>query len=170
MIPDQPVTNEPVTEDAARPAFGTLATVCWSGENPADGLETAFLLAYSLGDTGEDAQAGEAGMRALLEAAGLHVGGLIEEDGPAHDLRLRRESGQAVVTMPGVRLHCAAPAKWLMAAEERGHVYVLFATRPWPEGIPGDPISEEDLRAFLDAEGTLATSAHCVLPLRRTGE
>jgi hypothetical protein len=58
----------------------------------------------------------------------------------------------------------AAPPAWLTAVAERGYAYLVFTTRPWPEGRPGLPIEAEALTSFVGAEQTLRAAAHVVLP------
>lgn len=45
-------------------------------------------------------------------------------------------------------------------------VHAMSATRPWPQGAPGRPVSEELLRSFAGDKKVIMTSAHCVLPVR----
>jgi hypothetical protein len=59
---------------------------------------------------------------------------------------------------------CTAPPEWLAAVAERGYAYLVFTTRPWPEGRPGQPIEPAALAAFAGAEQTLKAAAHVVLP------
>ncbi|WP_306970100.1 DUF5949 family protein [Streptomyces afghaniensis] len=56
------------------------------------------------------------------------------------------------------------PGTWLETVGELGYAYLVFATRPWPEGAePGDV---ETLAAFTSDEDVLTSAAHVVLPAR----
>ncbi len=147
--------------------LGTLVLLPWSGEAP-DGADMPYLLAYSLGDAEGGPEATSAAVEELLASNGLTVGGeLVDgttETGLA--LTLHVEAGQAVVTMPQLGARCAAPPAWLTAVAERGYAYLVFTTRPWPEGRPGGQIDPAALSAFIAAEQTLAAAVHIVLPTR----
>ncbi|MER6998620.1 DUF5949 family protein [Streptomyces sp. NPDC000410] len=154
---------------AFRPAqLGTLVVIAWSGEHPDDEHDMPFLLAYSLGDGDGGPSGVEAAARQLLEEARMPLGGeYVDEAQAAHlPVTLLVEAGQAVLTMPHLTAQCSAPPEWLAAVRERGHVYFIFATRAWPEAIPGQPVSEERLRDFVGDEAMLSTAAHCLLPVR----
>lgn len=151
-----------------RSQLGTLSVLAWTGD-PDEGHDMPYLLAYSLGDGSDGAEAGEAAVLAVIQEIGLSVG-----DGMAHTtrspsspIRLLVEAGQAVLTMPYLSAQCPAPPEWLRAAEARGHVHFLIASRPWPEAAPGEPISEEELQSFLGDEQTLTTAAHVLLPVSK---
>ncbi|MFD7917684.1 DUF5949 family protein [Streptomyces sp. NPDC059740] len=148
--------------------FGTLTVLGWSGQNPQDGAELAFLLAYSLGDGSAGQEATTRALRTLLEGAGLPVGGELVSvaETPGVPVTLLVEAGQAVLTMPQFTAQYPAPAQWVDAAVKRGEVYFMFATRPWPRGVPGQVVTEEDLRTFVADEEMLTSSAHCMLPVR----
>jgi Family of unknown function (DUF5949) len=163
------VTSTSGAVRAYRPAqLGTLAVIAWSGEHPDDERDMPFLLAYSLGDGEGGPEAVEPAARRLLEEAGLPVGTEYVDAAQAAGLPLTLlvESGQAVLTMPHLTARCAAPPEWLAAVQERGNVYFIFATRPWPEAIPGRPVTEEQLHDFVGDEEMLSTAAHCLLPVR----
>ncbi|MFD4947422.1 DUF5949 family protein [Streptomyces sp. NPDC058239] len=151
--------------------LGTITLIGWSGEHPDGGDDVAFLLVYSLGDGTDGPAAGEAAMRVALDRSGLTVGA-----GPVHaaetpglPVKLLVQAGQAVLTLPHFTAQYPAPPEWLAAAHERGEVHAMFATRPWPQGTPGRPVSEELLRSFAGDEEVVMTSAHCVLPVRSLG-
>ncbi|CAM5707933.1 hypothetical protein SCALM49S_01319 [Streptomyces californicus] len=57
----------------------------------------------------------------------------------------------------------------MAAAQGQGQVYGMFATTPWPEAVPGQPVSEDRLRAFVTDEDVVRTAAHCLLPVRTLG-
>ncbi|MEU2432559.1 DUF5949 family protein [Streptomyces sp. NPDC007861] len=149
--------------------LGTLAVIAWSGEHPDDERDMPFLLAYSLGDGSGGPEAVEPAARQLLGQAGLRVGteyvDAVRAD--ALPITLLVEAGQAVLTMPHLSAQCAVPPEWLTAVGERGHVYFLFATRPWPQATPGVPVTDEMLRDFVGDEEMLSTAAHCLLPVRQ---
>jgi len=126
-----------------------------------------YLLAYSLGDGPDGAEAGEAAVRALIEELGLQAGDTMADAtrSPTCPIKLLVQADQAVLTMPHMKAQCPAPPEWLRAVEERGHVHFLIASRPWPEATPGEPVAQEDLQSFLGDEQTLTTAAHVLLPV-----
>ncbi|SEG47013.1 hypothetical protein SAMN05216223_105353 [Actinacidiphila yanglinensis] len=145
--------------------MGTLVVIPWAGAHE-DGEDIAFLLAYSLGD-GVDGPA--AGQEAVLEAAreiGLPVGGTVLDVAQVQkfDVRLLVAADKAVLTMPYLKVTCPVPDQWTAAARARGSVHVILASRPWPEGVPGARITEEELRAFAADEEVLSTAAHFRVP------
>ncbi|MFG2627468.1 DUF5949 family protein [Streptomyces sp. NPDC048473] len=151
--------------------LGTITLIGWSGEHPVGGHDVAFLLVYSLGDGTDGPAAGEAAMRVALDRSGLPVGAgpVYATEAPGLPVKLLVQAGQAVLTLPHFTAQYPAPPEWLAAAEERGEVHAMFATRPWPQGTPGRPVSEELLRSFAGDEEIIMTSAHCVLPVRSLG-
>ncbi|MFJ3302466.1 DUF5949 family protein [Streptomyces sp. NPDC086549] len=159
------------TSSATRPfrvaELGTLVVLPWSGES-SDGSDTPYLLAYSLGDAEGGPEATAAAVEQLLQRNGLPVGGdLVDGTAkPSLPVTLLVEAGQAVLTMPQLRAQCAAPPEWLSAVAQRGHAYLVFTTRPWPEARPGQRVAPEALAAFAGAEETLRAAAHVVLPAR----
>lgn len=145
--------------------LGTLVLLPWSGA-AADGGDLPYLLAYSLGDAEGGPQTTSAAVEGLLAGNGLRVGGGLV-DGTAEAgiaVSLFVEAGQAFVTMPQLGARCAAPPEWLSAVAERGYAYLVFTTRPWPQGRPGRPIEPAALAAFAGAEQTLRAAAHVLLP------
>ncbi|MGW7366482.1 DUF5949 family protein [Streptomyces sp. NPDC054841] len=164
------MTSTPSAVRAFRPAqLGTLVVIAWSGEHPDDERDMPFLLAYSLGDGDGGPEGVGAAARQLLEEVGLPVGTEYVDAAQAVGLpvSLLVEAGQAVLTMPHLTAQCAVPPEWLAAVQERGHVYFVFATRPWPKAAPGVPVTEEELREFVGDEAMLSTAAHCLLPVRQ---
>ncbi|WEH38913.1 DUF5949 family protein [Streptomyces sp. NBC_01218] len=151
--------------------LGTQIVIGWSGENPESGRDAAFLLTYSLGDGQDGPHAGEAAMRTALERAGLQVGGGVANaaEQPGLQVKLLVQAGQAVLTLPHFTAQYPAPAEWLAAARDQAQVYCMFATRPWPEAVPGRPVTEDQLRAFAASPDTVATAAHCLMPVRSLG-
>jgi hypothetical protein len=146
--------------------MGTLVVIPWAGAHE-DGEDNPFLLAYSLGD-GVDGPA--AGQEAVLEAAkeiGLPVGGMILDVAQVQKVsaQLLVEGGKAVLTMPYLKVTCPVPTQWTVAARARQSVYVILASRPWPEAVPGAEITEEALRAFAADEEVLGTAAHFLVPV-----
>jgi hypothetical protein len=147
--------------------LGTLVVIPWAGEHHEDGADMPFLMAYSLGD----GVAGPEGtQKAVLEAAeeiGLPVGGMILDVAMAQKppVKVLVEGGQAVLTMPYLHVNCPVPAQWTTAARARGAVYVILASRPWPQAAPGAALTEEQLRAFAADEEVLGTAAHCLVPV-----
>ncbi|MFF1419278.1 DUF5949 family protein [Streptomyces sp. NPDC058280] len=148
--------------------LGTLSVIAWTSE-PSTGERAApFLLAYSLGDGHNGPEAGEKAMRTVLGGIGLNPGGDLVDasQAPGMPITLLVEAGRAVLTMPYLNAQCAVPPEWEQDARENGQVYFLVATRPWAEGTPGKPVSEEQLRAFVGDEEMLSAAAHCLLPVR----
>ncbi|UNO43205.1 DUF5949 family protein [Streptomyces sp. MST-110588] len=148
--------------------LGTLVMIGWSGENAQDGNDVPFLLTYSLGNGKDGPQAGMAAMEQLIRQIGLTIGNELLDGSraPGLPLTLLVEGGQAVLTTPHFNAQCTVPQEWLAAARARRQVYALFATRPWPEAVPGRPVGEEALKRFVANEDVLTTSAHCLLPVR----
>ncbi|MEU8506525.1 DUF5949 family protein [Streptomyces brevispora] len=151
--------------------LGTLTLIGWSGEHPHGGHDVAFLLAYSLGDGSDGPAAGEAAMHVALERSGLPVGGgpVRADETPGLPVKLLVQAGQAVLTLPHFTAQYPARPEWLAAAREQGEVHAMFATRPWPQGAPGHPVAEDTLRSFAGDPEVIASSAHCVLPVRSLG-
>lgn len=151
--------------------LGTQIVIGWSGEHPERGHDVAFLLTYSLGDGQDGPEAGEAAMRTALERAGLRVGGDVANtaEQPGIQVKLLVQAGQAVLTLPHFTAQYPAPPEWLAAARDQGQVYGMFATRPWPEALPGRPVTEDQLRAFAANPEIVATSAHCLMRVGALG-
>jgi len=149
-----------------RSQLGTLSVLAWTGD-PEDGHDMPYLLAYSLGDGSDGAEACEAAVLAVIAEAGLKIGGRITDATGATStpIKLLVQGGHAVLNMPYLSAQCPAPPEWLSATEERGHVHFMIASRPWAEAVPGEPVTEEALQAFLGDEATLTTSAHVLLPV-----
>ncbi|MFE3323847.1 DUF5949 family protein [Streptomyces sp. NPDC059176] len=162
-------STTPIAVRAYHPTqLGTLVVLAWSGEHPDDRRAMPFLLAYSLGD-GEGGPASvESAARRLLEEAGLPIGAEFVDAAQAAGLPLTLlvEGDQAVLTTPHLTARCTVPPEWLAAMGERGHVYFVFATKPWPQAVPGQPVAESELHAFVGDEAMLSTAAHCLLPVR----
>ncbi|MER7186572.1 DUF5949 family protein [Streptomyces hyaluromycini] len=147
--------------------LGTLVVLAWSGEAP-DGSDMPYLLAYSLGDAEGGPEATSAAVEALLANNGLPVGGDVVDGTarPSLPVTLLVQAGQAVLNLAPLNAQCPAPEEWLAAVGERGYAYLVFTTRPWPEGEPGKPVTPEALKDFAGAEETLTAAAHVVLPAR----
>jgi hypothetical protein len=146
--------------------MGTLVVIPWAGSHE-DGEDTPFLLAYSLGDGVDGPAAGQEAVLAAAEEIGLPVGGAILDVAQARkvDARLLVEGGKAVLTMPYLKVTCPVPEQWTAAARARESVYVILASRPWPEAVPGAEVTEEDLRAFAADEEVLGSAAHFTVPV-----
>uniref|UniRef100_A0AAU3GS26 DUF5949 family protein n=1 Tax=Streptomyces sp. NBC_01401 TaxID=2903854 RepID=A0AAU3GS26_9ACTN len=151
--------------------LGTQILIGWSGSNPGTGRETAFLLTYSLGDAPGGQEAGERAMRTALERSGLRVGGetLDASELPNLPVKLVVQAGQAVLTLPHFTAQYTVPPEWLAVARSEGRVHGMFATRPWPVAVPGQPVSEETLRSFVGDPEVISSSAHCLMPVRSLG-
>jgi Family of unknown function (DUF5949) len=147
--------------------MGTLMVIPWAGAHPEDGADIPFLMAYSLGD-GPDGPAGtRAAVLAAAEEIGLPVGGAILDIAQSGtvDATVLVEGGKAVLTMPYLNAACPVPEPWTAAARQRGAVYLILASRPWPEAVPGSVVTEEALRAFAGDQEVLTSAAHCLIPL-----
>ncbi|MFF5704548.1 DUF5949 family protein [Streptomyces sp. NPDC012794] len=151
-----------------RTQLGTLSVLAWIGD-PAEGHDIPYLLAYTLGDGPGGREAGEAAARGLLEEMGLPIGDVVM-DGTANpqkfDVKVLLADNQIALTMPGLNATCTAPDEWVAGAKESGQAYFLFATRAWPEAVPGKPVSAELLQAFAGDEEVLTSSAHCVVTVQ----
>lgn len=147
--------------------LGTLVVIPWAGEYGEDGADMAFLMAYSLGDGADGPQAGEAAVLTAAGEIGLPVGGAVLDvaRAPKTAVTVFVAAGKAVLTMPYLHAACPVPDQWTTAARERGAVYVILASRPWPQGAPGAQVSEEQLRDFAGDPEVLATAAHCLVPV-----
>ncbi|WP_399881173.1 DUF5949 family protein [Streptomyces sp. BBFR51] len=144
--------------------LGTLVIMSWSRETP-DG-DVPFLLACSLGDGEGGPEATPAAVEGLLSRAGLAVGGGGVLDAgvlPALPVGLLVVPGAAALTMPGVNAQFVPTPQWRAAVDARGYACLIFATRPWSGGEPGDP---EAVAAFANHADTLSSAAQLVLPVR----
>jgi hypothetical protein len=151
-----------------RAHLGTVAVLAWAGEHKDDGRDAAFLLGYPVGDGSGTEEEGEAAVRALLAQAGLPVGGPIVNGALSSvPVSLLVEGGNAALTLPSLNVTCAVPPEWSAAAQKRGQVHLMFATRTWPESRPGQPVTEARLQEFVGDEETIRTAAHCRLPAAR---
>jgi hypothetical protein len=150
-----------------RSRLGTLAVIPWAGEHPEDGADIPFLMAYSLGDGIEGPSGSVAAVMAAAAEIGLPVGGMILDvaQAPQVDVKVLVEGGKAVLTMPYLHVTCPVPDEWTAAARLRGSVYVIFASRPWPEAAPGAVVGEEALRSFAGDEAVLTSAAHFLVPV-----
>ncbi|MFI6054805.1 DUF5949 family protein [Streptomyces violascens] len=148
--------------------LGSLVVIAWSGEHPDEAGDVPFLMAYPLGDGTAGPEGAQTAARALLDELGMPAGSVLDKDrGAALPVTLIVQGGQAVLTMPSLTVQCPVPPEWLVAAEQRGAVQFMFATRSWPEALPGIAVGDERLRAFAGDEDTISTAGHCVLPVRR---
>ncbi|WP_211821811.1 DUF5949 family protein [Streptomyces filamentosus] len=162
-------TPHVLSEARSLSPLGTLTVIPWSSEATADSAGTPFLMAYSLGDGRDGPEAGQQAMRAALESMGLSVGDRLfdlEKDAGI-SATLLVEGGSAALTLPFLKVQCPVPAEWQAAARESGKVHFLCSVRPWAEAVPGQPVDEDRLRAFVSDEEMLADCAHVLLPVRR---
>ncbi|MER7462913.1 DUF5949 family protein [Streptomyces sp. NPDC097981] len=152
-----------------RSLLGTLSVLAWIGD-PSEGHDIPYLLAYSVGDGPQGRAAGEAAARGLLEEIGLPIGDVVMDgtrNPAAFPVQIVLAGDQLALTLPGLNATCTAPEEWVAAANESGQAYFLFATRAWPEAVPGMPVAPETLQEFAGDEAVLTGSAHCVLAVRR---
>ncbi|MFD7706516.1 DUF5949 family protein [Streptomyces sp. NPDC059785] len=162
------MTSTPSETAPFRPAdLGTLVVITFSGEAP-DGGDMPYLLAYPLGDGPGGPEGSTAAVEHLLRSNKLSVGDEIVDGTrmPSLPVTLLVEAGQAAINMPYLSAQCTVPPGWLAAVEKRGYAYFLFATRPWPEAVPGEPVEAESLTAFAGDEDVLNSAAHVLLPAR----
>jgi len=146
--------------------LGTLVVIPWAGADE-DGEDMPFLMAYSLGDGVDGPEAGQEAVRTVAGEIGLPVGGEILDASyePRPDVRVLVEGGKAVLSMPYLKATCPVPEQWTAAARARETVYLILASRPWPEAQPGAQVTEEGLRAFAGDEEVLRTAAHVLVPV-----
>ncbi|MFG2993431.1 DUF5949 family protein [Streptomyces sp. NPDC048257] len=152
-----------------RSQLGTLSVLAWIGD-PEEAHDIPYLLAYTLGDGPQGREAGEAAARGLLEEIGLPIGDVVMDGtlkAATFPVQILLEGNQIALTLPGMNARCTAPDEWVAAADESGQAYFIFATRAWPEAVPGQPVAPETLQAFAGDESVLTSSAHCVLAVRR---
>lgn len=152
-----------------RSQLGTLSVLAWIGD-PSEGHDIPYLLAYSLGDGPKGREAGEAAARGLLEEIGLPIGDVVMDgtrNPAAFPVQIVLADNQVALTLPGLNATCTAPDEWVAAANESGQAYFLFATRAWPEAVPGRMVEPKTLQEFAGDEAVLTGSAHCVLAVRR---
>lgn len=148
--------------------MGTLALLAWSGPHFEEDRDVAFLMVYSLGDGEGGAEGAEAAARELLEEIGMPAGSVNDAShGARLPVTLLLEGGQVTLTLPQLNVQCVTPPEWMAAAQAEGAAHFIFATRPWPEAVPGRVLTEELMRAFVGDEETLTTAGHCVLPVRQ---
>jgi hypothetical protein len=147
--------------------LGTLVVIPWAGGNQDDDRDTAFLMAYTLGDGVAGREGSEEAALTVAKEAGLPVGGTVLDVArvPQSPVKVLVEGGKAVLTMPYLHVTCPVPEQWVTAARDRGTVYVILASRPWPEAVPGRAVTEAALHAFAADEAVLGTAAHCLVPV-----
>ncbi|MGW4240552.1 DUF5949 family protein [Streptomyces sp. NPDC004749] len=150
------------------PRMGTLSVLPWTRDPDAEERGAPFLLAYSLGDGRDGPEVGEQAMRAVLTEIGLTPGGDLVDIAhmPNVAIKLLVQAGRAVLTMPYLNAQCPVPPEWEQDAHRSGQVHFIVATRPWADGVPGQPVTEERLRSFAGDVEVLSTAAHCLLPVR----
>jgi hypothetical protein len=147
--------------------LGTLVVIPWAGESQDDGRDMAFLMAYTLGDGVAGREGSEEAALTVAKEAGLPVGGAVLDVAqvPKSPVKVLVEGGKAVLTMPYLHVASPVPEQWVAAARARGTVYVILASRPWPEAVPGRAVTEAALQAFAADEDVLRTAAHCLVPV-----
>ncbi|MFJ6797747.1 DUF5949 family protein [Streptomyces sp. NPDC091268] len=152
-----------------RSRLGTLSVLAWIGD-PDEAHDIPYLLAYTLGDGPDGPEAAEEAARGLLEELGLPIGDVVMDgvrNPSGFPVQILLEGNQIALTLPGLNAKCIAPPEWVAAADDSGQAYFLFATRAWPEAVPGQPVTAEMLQAFAGDEEVLTGSAHAVLAVRR---
>jgi hypothetical protein len=152
---------------AFTPLLGTLSVIPWTTDLSDSNRGAPYLLAYSLGDGREGPEVGEQTMRTVLSEIGLRPGSEAVDlsQTRAVAITLLVQAGRAVLTMPYLKAQCPVPPEWEQDARACGKVYFMVATRPWAEGTPGKPVTEERLRAFVGDSDMLTTAAHCLVPV-----
>ncbi|MCW5252602.1 MULTISPECIES: DUF5949 family protein [unclassified Streptomyces] len=143
--------------------LGTLVIMSWSRDTP-DGA-VPFLLACSLGNGENGPEASSVAVRLLLAKSGLTVGDSVTDATVLSDfpVSLLVVPGVAALTMPGVNAQFAPTPAWRAAVDERGFACLIFTTRPWSGGEPGEAAA---VAAFANHESTLASAAQIILPVR----
>ncbi|MET9684911.1 DUF5949 family protein [Streptomyces coeruleorubidus] len=154
----------PETQSVHTDDLGSLVVQSWRDTTP-DG-DVPYLLACSLGDGANGPEATSKAIEQLLTDAGLPPGeGFVPAtQRPSLPVALLVVPGSALLTVRHLKSQSVPPETWLDAVGELGYAYLIFATRPWPEGAePGDV---EALAAFTADEEVLTSAAHVVLPAR----
>ncbi|MFI6644651.1 DUF5949 family protein [Streptomyces sp. NPDC050504] len=147
--------------------LGTVVVLPWASDPDAEDPSTPFLLLYPLGDGKDGADASGEAMNAMLTGLGLRFGEQLDlAKQPRSPISLLVEAGQAALTLASMKVQCAVPAEWEQAARERGQVYLIGSTRAWPAAVPGEPVDEESLSAYVSDETLLEASAHALVPVR----
>ncbi|ANW18405.1 DUF5949 family protein [Streptomyces clavuligerus] len=151
-----------------RARLGTVSLLAWIGD-PQTGHDTPFLLLYSLGDGNDGPRGTMEAMAVLIAEAGLTPGELIDATaaGSPSPVRLLIQSGYAVLNLPGVSAQCPAPAEWLDAAALRGHAHLIIGAVPWPQAVPGQPVTEEMLQSYAGHEDVLLAAGHALVTVGR---
>ncbi|MFI6808797.1 DUF5949 family protein [Streptomyces luteogriseus] len=175
------VTADPVPSDASvrfrgdldltrnavhahrRPGFPRRPVL--TGHDPR-GNDVRYLLACSLGDGANGPEGTAKAVEQLLLSVGLPPGeGLVRAtQRPSLPVSLLVVPGSAVLTVQHLKSQFVPPDTWLKTVGEFGYAYLIFATRPWPEGA--EPGGAEPLAAFTSDEAATASAAHVVLPAR----
>ncbi|MFD6414824.1 DUF5949 family protein [Streptomyces sp. NPDC060194] len=163
------MTSTPLASaDIQASPLGTVSVIPWASDPASDQPSVPFLMVYPLGDGREGAEGSTAAMTALLTGLGLTLGdrliALAEQ--PRIAVSLLVEAGQAALTLGAMKVQAAVPPEWEQAAKAAAEVYLICAVRPWPEAVPGRPVDEQTLRAFVGDSEMLSSSAHCLLPVR----
>ncbi|MER6913685.1 DUF5949 family protein [Streptomyces sp. NPDC000594] len=149
--------------------LGTVSLLAWTGD-PGAGYDTPYLLLYSLGDGAAGPEASVAAMAALIQEAGLRTGGgMVDATAPGSSspVRLLLQSGYAVLNLPAVSAQCPAPPEWLDAAAQRGHAHLIIGSVPWPQAVPGHPVTEEMLHSYVGREDILLAAGHALVTIGR---
>ncbi|GGL93646.1 hypothetical protein GCM10010129_41900 [Streptomyces fumigatiscleroticus] len=143
--------------------LGSLAVMAWSNKTP-DG-SVPYILACPLGDGARGPEVSSAAAGQLLFAAGLSVKYELVDAArhPSLPITLLVTDNAAVLTLPHLSAQFVPTPAWLAAVAKRGRAYLLFTTRLWPGGEPGDL---ETLTAFTEDQETLESAAHVLLPAR----
>lgn len=142
-----------------------MSTLAWIGA-PDEGHDTPYLLAYTLGDNAQGAEAAEAAVAELARSLGLSVGGdMVNGARSSFPVTVLVEAGQAVLNMQTFTAQCDVPEEWLDATADGASVHLIVSTKAWPEAVPGKPVSAETLAAYIGDEAVLASAAHALLPV-----
>ncbi|MFE6527255.1 DUF5949 family protein, partial [Streptomyces sp. NPDC057794] len=139
--------------------LGSLVVLSWRGTTP-EGVDVPYLLACPLGPGANGPEATAKAIEQLLGSAGLPVGeGLVDAaQRPGLPVSLLVVPGSAVLTVQHLRAQFVPPESWLEAVAALGYAYLIFATRPWPEGTePGDV---QTLAAFTSDQDVLTSAVH----------
>ncbi|MGW6646882.1 DUF5949 family protein [Streptomyces iakyrus] len=154
----------PETQSVPTNDLGSLVVQSWRGTTPEG--DVPYLLACSLGDGAGGPEGTSKAIEQLLLSAGLPLGeGLVHAaQRPSLPVSLLVVPGSAVLTVQHLKSQFVPPETWLEAVGQLGYAYLIFTTRPWPQGAePGDV---ETLAAFTSDEDAMASAAHVVLPAR----
>ncbi|MEV0092654.1 DUF5949 family protein [Streptomyces sp. NPDC050738] len=163
------MTSPPLASAQRNPTLlGTVSVIPWASDPEGDDPCTPYLMLYPLGDGSAGERGSSEAMSSMLTSTGLTLGNQLIDlsKQPRIGISLLVEGGQAVLTLPSMKVQCPVPSEWEQAAKANQQVYFICTTQPWPTAVPGKPVDEETLRTYVSSTSLLEGSAHCLLPVR----